>query len=132
VRWCETRRVLTWLVPYRCTTGQVRVHVMPSTAWILATTSLPSSSTLLASARTMTSYGPVTSSAEDTPLMAATSFATWAAFPTSVWIRMYALTMSPPLPVARGGYRSGLRERWHILTWMGAGSRRRGGDRRDR
>ncbi len=40
---------------------------MPATAWIRATTSLPSSSTLLASARTITSYGPVTSSAWVTP-----------------------------------------------------------------
>ena len=40
---------------YRWTTGQVSVRVMPSTAWILATTSLPSSSTVFASARTMTS-----------------------------------------------------------------------------
>ena len=32
---------------YRCTTGQVRVRVMPSTAWMRATTSLPSSSTVV-------------------------------------------------------------------------------------
>jgi hypothetical protein len=56
---------------YRWTTGQVRVRVMPSTAWIRATTSLPSSSTFLASARTITSYGPVTSSAWVTPLSSA-------------------------------------------------------------
>ena len=40
---------------YRWTTGQVSVRVMPSTAWIRATTSLPRSSTLSASARTITS-----------------------------------------------------------------------------
>src|SRR6266511_2174429 len=73
---------------YRCTTGQVRVRVMPSTDCTLATTSLPSSSTLRASARTITSYGPVTSSARVTPLMFAISRATRAALPTSVWIRM--------------------------------------------
>ena len=38
-----------------CTTGQVSVRVMPGTAWMRATTSLPSSSTDFASARTMTS-----------------------------------------------------------------------------
>src|SRR5207244_9524701 len=40
---------------HRWTLGQVRVRVMPSTAWIVATTSLPRSSTVLASALTMTS-----------------------------------------------------------------------------
>ena len=40
---------------YRWTTGQVRVRVMPSTDWIRATTSLPRSSTVSASARTITS-----------------------------------------------------------------------------
>src|SRR5205814_8796187 len=40
---------------HRWTIGQVRVRVTPSTAWILATTSLPRSSTVLASALTMTS-----------------------------------------------------------------------------
>lgn len=40
---------------YRCTTGQVSVLVMPSTAWTRATTSLPSSSILRASAWTITS-----------------------------------------------------------------------------
>ena len=38
-----------------CTTGQVRVRVMPSRFWTFETTSLPSSSTLRASARTITS-----------------------------------------------------------------------------
>jgi hypothetical protein len=38
-----------------CTTGQVSVRVIPSSVWTLATTSLPSSSTLRASARTITS-----------------------------------------------------------------------------
>src|SRR6185437_6187965 len=42
---------------YRCTTGQVRVRVMPSTCWTLATTMRPRSSTVSAWARTMTSYG---------------------------------------------------------------------------
>ena len=41
--------------PQRWTTGQVSVRVMPGTPWTFATTSLPSSSTLRASARTMTS-----------------------------------------------------------------------------
>ena len=39
----------------RLTTGQVSVRVMPGTAWMRATTSLPSSSIVRASARTMTS-----------------------------------------------------------------------------
>src|SRR3954471_13673435 len=72
----------------RWTTGQVRVRVMPSTPCTFATTILPSSSTFLASARTITSYGPVTSSAWVTPLSSAISRATAAALPTSVWIRM--------------------------------------------
>ena len=66
---------------------------MPSMAWILATTMRPSSSMSFASARTMTSYGPVTSSAARTPSMAATCVATCAALPTSVRMRMYAETM---------------------------------------
>src|SRR4051812_2544825 len=74
------------------TTGQVRVRVMPSRFCTFDTTSLPRSSTLRASARTITSYGPVTSSAAVTPLIWATSLATWAALPTSVWMRMYAWT----------------------------------------
>src|SRR6478735_139009 len=41
--------------PQTCTTVQVRVRVMPGTSWILAMTSLPSSSTVLASTRAMTS-----------------------------------------------------------------------------
>jgi tetratricopeptide (TPR) repeat protein len=41
--------------PQRCTTGQVRVRVTPSTAWILTTTILPSSSIERASTRTITS-----------------------------------------------------------------------------
>ena len=48
---------IDWVVEqrYRCTTGQVRVLVMPSTACTRATTSLPSSSRLRASARAITS-----------------------------------------------------------------------------
>jgi D-alanine-D-alanine ligase len=72
----------------RWTTGQVSVLVIPGTPWIFATTSLPSSSTLRASLRTITSYGPVTSSAIVTPLSAAIAVATAAALPTSVWMRM--------------------------------------------
>src|SRR3954453_19473177 len=70
------------------TTGQVSVRVMPGTFCTRATTSLPSSSTLRASARTITSYGPVTSSARVTPWTSAICAATSAALPTSVWIRM--------------------------------------------
>jgi len=44
---------------YRCTTGQVRVRVTPLMAWIRDTTSWPRASMLRASARTITSYGPV-------------------------------------------------------------------------
>jgi hypothetical protein len=44
---------------YRCTTGQVRVRVTPVMAWIRDTTSWPRLSMLRASARTITSYGPV-------------------------------------------------------------------------
>ena len=63
------------------TTGHVSVRVMPSRFCTLDTTSLPSSSTLRASARTITSYGPVTSSARVTPL-------TWAmARATSLGVR---------------------------------------------
>src|SRR4051794_8573456 len=68
---------------------------MPSTDWMRATTSLPRSSTVSASARTITSYGPVTSSASVTPGADRTSDATAAALPTSVWIRTYACTMDP-------------------------------------
>src|SRR4029079_14447834 len=74
------------------TTGQVSVLVMPSRFCTFETTSLPSSSTLRASARTITSYGPVTSSAMVTPLTWAMAVATSAALPTSVWIKMYAWT----------------------------------------
>src|SRR5205807_2826750 len=88
------------LFAYRWTTGHVSVRVIPSTPWMRATTSLPRSSTFFASARTITSYGPVTSSAESTPLICAAAFATDAALPTSVWIRMYAWTTEPPPPVA--------------------------------
>src|SRR5690606_2009583 len=80
----------------RCTTGHVSVRVMPSTFWTLATTSWPRSSTLSASARTMTSYGPVTSSELATPGSPAISAATDAALPTSVWMRMYACTTARP------------------------------------
>src|SRR3954452_9391617 len=88
-----------------CTTGQVSVRVMPSRFCTLETTSLPSSSTLRASARTITSYGPVTSSARVTPLTWAMAEATSAALPTSVWIRMYAWTtivLSLEYPVLLG------------------------------
>ncbi len=49
----ESARRRGWI--YRWTTGQVSVRVMPSTDWMRATTSLPSSSTDFASARTITS-----------------------------------------------------------------------------
>src|SRR5258708_40022748 len=52
-----------------CTIGQVSVLVIPGTPWIWAPTSLPRSSTLSASARPITSWGPVTSSAWFTPLL---------------------------------------------------------------
>src|SRR3954464_5930159 len=80
--------------PQRWTTGHVSVRVMPGTPCTFATTSLPSSSTLRASARTMTAYGPVTSSATVTPLISAIAAATAAALPTSVWMRMYAWTVT--------------------------------------
>ena len=60
---------------HRLTTGQVNVRVIPSTAWIWETTSRPRSSRLGASVRTITSYGPVTSSAATTPLMPRTALA---------------------------------------------------------
>src|SRR5688572_32868534 len=69
---------------------------MPSIIWTRLTTIFPSSSTVDASARAITSYGPVTSSADTTPSIPSTSVATWAALPTSVWIRMYALTAIEP------------------------------------
>ena len=40
------------------TTGQVRVRVTPSTAWIFETTSFPSASMFAASTRTTTFVGP--------------------------------------------------------------------------
>jgi hypothetical protein len=49
------------LAVYRCTSGQVRVRVTPLMAWMRDTTSWPRASMLGASARTMTSYGPVRS-----------------------------------------------------------------------
>ena len=49
---------------------------MPSIICTRLTTILPSSSTVLDSARAITSYGPVTSSADTTPSIPATSLAT--------------------------------------------------------
>src|SRR5690349_22990235 len=69
---------------------------MPSTCWTLATTNRPRSSTVSAWARTITSYGPVTSSAWMTPGILLIVSATVDALPTSVWIRMYACTTEPP------------------------------------
>ncbi len=86
------------LAGYRCTTGQVRVRVTPLMAWMRDTTSSPRASMLLASARTMTSYGPVRGWAWWTPLISATALATWPAVPTSVWMRTYALTSPHHLP----------------------------------
>src|SRR4029450_5796904 len=53
---------------YRCTTGQVRVRVTPLMAWIRDTTSRPRASMLPASARTITSYGPVSGEACGAPV----------------------------------------------------------------
>ena len=77
----------------RWTTGQVRVRVMPSTAWTSATTSLPSSSTVSASARDdhVVRAGDVLGLG-DAGDARRSSVATSAALPTSVWIRMYAWT----------------------------------------
>src|SRR4030095_4143368 len=50
-----------------------------------------------AAARATASEGPGTSSACWTPLISAISLATWAALPTSVWMRMYAVTTSNDL-----------------------------------
>src|SRR6266545_6861536 len=95
-------------------TGQVRVRVTPSTAWILATTSLPSSSMSAASASAMTSYGPLTTSDEKTLSIRAISLVTLAELPTWTWTSTYALIMvstysmsEPPrvswrLPTVRG------------------------------
>lgn len=61
---------------------------MPGTAWTLFNTVRPSSSIFAASARMITSYGPVTDSAIVTPAIPPMAFVTLPAFPTSVWIRM--------------------------------------------
>src|SRR4030095_5628200 len=84
----------------RCTTEQVSVRVIPGTSWTLLTIILPSSSTLRASVRTTTSYGPVTASTRTTPEMSRIAVATSRARPTSVWMRMYALSTphSDPCP----------------------------------
>src|ERR687897_3061830 len=60
------------------------------------TIALASSSRSAASPRAITSYGPVTPSACMMPLMPEISRVTWFALPTSVWIRMYALTTENP------------------------------------
>src|SRR4051794_29953732 len=54
----------------------------------------PSSSIDDASARRITSYGPVTSSACTTPGSERTAATTSDALPTSVWMRMYELTVT--------------------------------------
>src|SRR5204863_6059920 len=76
----------------RWTTEHVRVRVMPGTSCTLLTIIFPSSSTLCASVRTTTSYGPVTASTRTTPLIPPIWVATSRARPTSVWMRMYAWT----------------------------------------
>ena len=76
---------------------------MPDTSWTWLTIILPSSSTLRASASTITSYGPVTASTRATPWICEIAAATSRAFPTSVWIRMYAWTTTrPPSAAWRG------------------------------
>src|SRR5439155_9928277 len=82
---------------YRWTTEQVSVLVMLGTSWTLLTIILPSSSTLCASVSTTTSYGPVTASTRTTPGISPIAAATSRAFPTSVWMRMYAWTTTRPL-----------------------------------
>ena len=72
--------------------GQVRVRVTPFTDWILETIVRPSSSMLSASARAMTSYGPVTTSADVTPSSCSTALATADASPTSDCMRTMAST----------------------------------------
>jgi hypothetical protein len=57
------------------------------------TTSLPNSSMFGATARTITSYGPVTADTSETPGTSRSAAATAAARPASVWIRMYAAIM---------------------------------------
>src|SRR5690606_12417414 len=103
---------------YRWTTGQVRVRVMPSTCWTLATTMRPRPSTVSAWSRTITSYGPVTSSAWMTPGILPIRSATVDALPTSVWIRMYACTTEPPQR-PRGSW--GEKERHGIASPLATG-----------
>lgn len=77
-------------------TGQVVVRSTPATAWIRLTTSRPSWFMLRACARTMTSYGPATLSAVETPGTSRRTATTLVVMPTSVWIKMYpAITLSP-------------------------------------
>ena len=75
---------------------------MPGTYWTLLTISRPNSSTVCASVNTTTSYGPVTASTRTTPLILSIAAATSRAFPTSVWMRMYAWTTIRLLSAAAG------------------------------
>src|SRR6266542_253890 len=77
---------------HRRTIGHVSVRVIPPTAWIRASTSLPRASMVPASTRAMTSYGPVTTWAEIAPVSFVSSALTEAALPVSVWISTYACT----------------------------------------
>lgn len=79
--------------PYRWTTGHVSVRATPPRACTRDTINLASSSMFRASARAMTSYGPVTVTASETLGRSRRAADTTAAWPTSVWIRTYAATM---------------------------------------
>lgn len=64
--------------------------MIPSTSWICGTTCSVRCPASVASTLTITSYGPLTSSDEETPVMPEILAAAAAALPTSVWISMYA------------------------------------------
>jgi hypothetical protein len=70
------------------------VRVTRLLSLIRDTTYLPKESILRASARTMTSYGPANGRACSTPSTSAAALATCPAWPTSVWMRTYAVIIS--------------------------------------
>src|SRR4029453_11954042 len=55
---------------------------------------------LSAAASAITSYGPVTPTADDTRSRSTIALATSPALPTSVWMRMYAVTIATTSPTA--------------------------------
>src|SRR6266508_333934 len=100
------------------------------------TMDLASSSRSAASPRAITSYGPVTPSTAEMPLICPISLVTLLALPTSVWIRMYALTTGTPSCGTSG--QSYAKDGWsreppcgpRVHSAHGSGGRHRRGQRR--